>query len=71
MEGFEKYIESVFGPKGPLSSTNINEEIHKVFRRSATNEIQESINQLPNVMDNNINDPKVTYLKINQNGINL
>ncbi|KYB29704.1 hypothetical protein TcasGA2_TC031518 [Tribolium castaneum] len=64
LEGFENYLESMFGPKGPLNSEKVKEKIaSKVrFSRSAPeNEVLKSeIDRLPNVMENSVGDPKVS-----------
>ena len=62
LEGFEHYLESMFGPKGPLNSEKLKEKISKVrFSRSASeNEVLKSeIDRLPNVMENSSGEPKV------------
>ncbi|KAJ3640007.1 hypothetical protein Zmor_003331 [Zophobas morio] len=63
LEGFEHYLESMFGPKGPLNSEKLKEKISKVrFSRSASeNEVLKSeIDRLPNVMENSSGEPKVS-----------
>jgi hypothetical protein len=36
VEGFERYFEQIFGPKGPLSKANLKEQVDKLrFYRSA------------------------------------
>lgn len=62
LEGFEHYLESMFGPKGPLNSQKLAEKIPKVrWSRSASeNEVLESeIDKLPNVMEKAAVEPKV------------
>lgn len=62
LEGFEHYLESMFGPKGPLNSEKLKEKISNIrFSRSVSdNEVLKSeIDSLPNVMENTIKQPKV------------
>lgn len=63
MEGFEHFFESMFGPKGPVA--NLKEKMSKLRVRrkanNAENEILKSeISKLPNIMENKINDPKIS-----------
>ncbi|KAF7992093.1 hypothetical protein HCN44_001418 [Aphidius gifuensis] len=66
LEGIEHYAEKFFGPNGPLA----NEKMSKYmagFIRSLRSVPQDSniyldgVKQLPNVIDNNFDDPKITY----------
>lgn len=61
MEGFEHYVESVFGMKGPLNSAKVKEELHKVrLLRSTPEDLKSKVDALPNVIDTNFNYPKVS-----------
>jgi hypothetical protein len=61
MEGFEHYIESIFGPKGALSNAKVKEGLEKLrFFRSAPEDMRSKVNALPNVVDTNFDDPKVS-----------
>ncbi|XP_049847119.1 uncharacterized protein LOC126299332 [Schistocerca gregaria] len=65
MEGFEHYVETMFGPKGPFNGQKVKQEIHKRFYRSVNGDLKESVNSLPNVIDTNFYDPKASLgLKI-------
>lgn len=66
IEGFEHYLESIFGPKGPLNSKKLQDKIPKMrWPRSASeNEILKSqIDKLPNVMKNSFGEPKVRNMR--------
>jgi hypothetical protein len=73
IEGFERYVESIFGTKGPLSSTKVKEGLEKLrFIRSIPNDLKSKVDALPNVVDANFDNPKVnsetvisTFLVIN------
>jgi hypothetical protein len=60
IEGFERYVESIFGTKGPLSSTKVKEGLEKLrFIRSIPNDLKSKVDALPNVVDANFDNPKV------------
>ncbi|XP_066998183.2 uncharacterized protein Apoltp [Anabrus simplex] len=62
MEGFEHYIEALFGPKGPMSSKKINEQLQRFrFIRSAENDLKDQVKQIPNIIDNNFDIPKASF----------
>ena len=64
MEGFEHYVESIFGTKGPLSSATVKEELKKIrLLRSAQEDLKSKVDALPNVVDTNFNYPKVSTKK--------
>lgn len=61
MEGFEHYIESIFGPKGALSNAKVKEGLDKLrFLRSTPEDMRSKVNALPDVVDTNFDDPKVS-----------
>jgi hypothetical protein len=61
MEGFEHYIESIFGPKGAFSNAKVKEGLEKLrFLRSTPEDLRSKVNALPNVVDTNFDDPKVS-----------
>jgi hypothetical protein len=61
MEGFEHYVESIFAAKGPLSSAKVKEGLEKLrFLRSTPEDLKSKVDALPNVVDTNFNDPKVS-----------
>jgi hypothetical protein len=61
MEGFEHYVESIFGMKGPLSSATVKEGLSKLrFLRSTPEDLKSKVDALPNVIDTNFEDPKVS-----------
>lgn len=74
LEGFEHYIESIFGPGGPLSSEKVKDvvrgQINKLsnlrFPRQASNveitaeDLKSSIDKLPYKLDYNYNTPKLS-----------
>jgi hypothetical protein len=61
IEGFEHYIESIFGTKGPLSSTKVKEGLEKLrFIRSMPDDLKSKVDALPNVVDTNFDNPKVS-----------
>ncbi|PSN49824.1 hypothetical protein C0J52_08839 [Blattella germanica] len=61
MEGFEHYIESIFGPKGPFSSTKVKEGLEKLrVLRSTPEDLKSKVDELPNVVDSNFDDPKLS-----------
>lgn len=61
MKGFENYLESLFGPKGPWSYTKLQDKLPKMrFAREIGNELLKSqLQNIPNVMENEFGDPKV------------
>lgn len=69
VEGFENIVENFFGPKGPLSSTKVDEMVSGTvdkamrFIRSAKdeeeNELVGQTEDMPNIIDNNFKQPKV------------
>ena len=64
-EGFEHGIESIFGPKGPASSTKIQDKIPKVrLERDAmkNKEFKSKVNGFTSAVDNNFDKPKVCHL---------
>jgi glyceraldehyde-3-phosphate dehydrogenase/erythrose-4-phosphate dehydrogenase len=61
MEGFEHYVESIFGTKGPLSSAAVKQGLEKLrVLRSAPEGLKSKVDALPNVVDTNFNNPKVS-----------
>lgn len=61
MEGFEHYVESIFGPNGPLSSSKVKEGLEKFrFLRSVPEDLKSKVHALPNVVDTNFDDPQVS-----------
>lgn len=65
LEGFEHYVESIFGPKGNYSAKNIKHKLSKLrFERSANeNEVLKSeIDELPDVLENKFGPPKVLQM---------
>lgn len=58
MEGFEHYVESIFGMKGPLSSERVKEKLR--FLRSSPEDLKSKVDALPNVIDTNFENPKVS-----------
>jgi hypothetical protein len=61
MEGFEHYVESIFGMKGPLSSATVKEKLQKIrLLRSTQEDLKSKVDALPNVIDTNFNYPKVS-----------
>lgn len=60
MEGFEHYVESIFGMKGPLSSATVKEGLQKRFLRSTPEDLKSKVDALPNVIDTNFKNPKVS-----------
>lgn len=64
MEGFEQYVESIFGMKGPLSSATVKEELQKIrVLRSTQEDLKSEVDALPNVIDTNFHYPKVSIKK--------
>ena len=64
MEGFEHYVESVFGMKGPLSSATVKEKLQKIrLLRNTQEDLKSKVDALPNVVDTNFNYPKVSTEK--------
>lgn len=62
VEGFEHYLESIFGPKGPLYSDKLLDLLPKMrWPRSASeNEILKSqIDDIPNAKKPNFGEPMV------------
>jgi hypothetical protein len=63
IEGFEHYVESIFGTKGPLSSTKVKEGLEKLrFLRSVPDDLKSKVDALPNVVDTNFDNPKVSFI---------
>lgn len=67
-EGFERYFEAMFGPKGPLNSQKLQETfLSKTrFSRSVSdnNVLKNQVDELPNVMDKSLlSDPKVCTVR--------
>lgn len=61
IEGFEHYVESIFGAKGPLSSTKVKDGLEKLrFLRSIPDGLKSKVDALPNVVDTNFDNPKVS-----------
>ncbi|KAK0089741.1 hypothetical protein PV326_004381 [Microctonus aethiopoides] len=64
MEGMEYYAEKFFGPNGPLANEKISRHIISFLRslRSAdeAKNYWEALKTLPNVIDNNFDDPRVS-----------
>jgi len=61
MEGFEQYVESIFGMKGPLSSATVKEELQKIrVLRSTQEDLKSEVDALPNVIDTNFHYPKAS-----------
>jgi hypothetical protein len=61
IEGFEHYVESIFGAKGPLSSTKVKDGLEKLrFIRSIPDDLRSKVDALPNVVDSNFYNPKVS-----------
>ncbi|KAG8042041.1 hypothetical protein G9C98_000032 [Cotesia typhae] len=65
MEGMEFYIERFFGPNGPFANEEISRHINTLLRSlRSTGEAEnywESLKTLPNIIDNNFNDPRVSF----------
>nr|CAD7398658.1 unnamed protein product [Timema cristinae] len=65
VEGFENYIESIFGPMGPFNAKRVKEMVDKYrFLRSVPDQLVDKVEALPNVIDNNFGNPKFTALKV-------
>ncbi|KAJ9580713.1 hypothetical protein L9F63_024109, partial [Diploptera punctata] len=61
MEGFEHYVESIFGPKGPFSSNKVKEKLENLrFLRSTPDDLKSKVDELPNVIDTNFKEPKLS-----------
>ncbi|KAK9890371.1 hypothetical protein WA026_010464 [Henosepilachna vigintioctopunctata] len=62
MQGFENYLESLFGPKGPWSYTKLQDKIPKMrFARETGHALLKSqLQSIPNVMENKFGDPRVS-----------
>lgn len=64
MEGMEFYAEKFFGPDGPLANDKITRHITSFLRSlRSTQENKnywESLKTLPNVIDNNFDDPRIS-----------
>lgn len=63
-EGFEHYVESIFGPRGNYSAKNVKHKLSKLrWPRSAIvkeNDILKSqIDELPDMLENKFGAPKV------------
>ncbi|CAG2052919.1 unnamed protein product [Timema podura] len=67
VEGFENYIESIFGPMGPFNAKRVKEMVDKYrFLRSVPDQLVDKVDALPNVVDNNFGNPKsalVSFLR--------
>lgn len=65
LEGMEHYAEKFFGPNGPLANEKMSKYMTGFLRslRSIpdTNNLWDGVKKLPNVIDNNFNDPRITY----------
>lgn len=62
LEGFEHYVESIFGPKGNYSAKNVKSKLSKFrFARSANeNDVLKSqIDELPDMLGNKFGPPRV------------
>uniref|UniRef100_A0A6P7GJY7 Uncharacterized protein LOC114337760 n=1 Tax=Diabrotica virgifera virgifera TaxID=50390 RepID=A0A6P7GJY7_DIAVI len=61
VDGFEHYLESFFGPKGPSQGLKDNIMDTLRFKRDAKNntDIKAQADQLPNVVDNFAKEPKI------------
>ncbi|GLH12109.1 Apolipophorins, partial [Gryllus bimaculatus] len=65
LEGFEHYLESIFGPRGPLSSRKVNDKLEDALKRvrlarDVNNNLVDQVDSIPNVIDNNFNHPKAS-----------
>lgn len=61
-EGFEHYVESIFGPRGNFSAKKIKDKIPRMrwARGAGENEVLKSqIDALPDMLDNQFGSPKV------------
>ncbi|XP_015173164.1 PREDICTED: uncharacterized protein LOC107064693 [Polistes dominula] len=65
MEGLEYYAENLFGPDGPYSNEKVSNHFKNLirnFRSVPEREDQWSqVKRLPNIIDNNFNDPKISF----------
>ncbi|KAK4871887.1 hypothetical protein RN001_016011 [Aquatica leii] len=73
IEGFEHYLESIFGPHGPLSARNLQENLPKMrWPRSTGNDAQlmSKMDQITKTQDRKHTEPKVSLgLKVFGNHI--
>ncbi|XP_015122764.1 uncharacterized protein LOC107045138 [Diachasma alloeum] len=64
MEGMEYYAEKFFGPDGPLANEKISRHIASFLRKIRSpddvNAIWDSVKRLPNIIDNNFDDPRIS-----------
>ncbi|PNF37376.1 hypothetical protein B7P43_G17198, partial [Cryptotermes secundus] len=61
IEGFEHYVESIFGAKGPFSSTKVKDGLEKLrFLRSIPDDLKSKVDAFPNVVDTNFDNPKAS-----------
>lgn len=63
LQGFEHYLESIFGPDGPLSAKNVQEKIPKLrwARHAGLQEmIKSKVESFKGVLDNKFGEPKVS-----------
>ncbi|XP_063971909.1 uncharacterized protein LOC135159796 [Diachasmimorpha longicaudata] len=64
MEGMEYYAEKFFGPDGPLANEKISRHIASFLRKIRSpddvNAILDSVKRLPNIIDNNFDDPRIS-----------
>lgn len=61
-EGFEHYLESIFGPNRPLNSKNLQDKIPKLrWARNApaAEAIKSKAEGLENIIENQFGEPKV------------
>lgn len=61
VDGFEHYLESLFGPKGTANDLKDNVMAHLRMPRSANakNMLEEQVKKLPNVFADTAKEPKV------------
>ncbi|XP_034937258.1 uncharacterized protein Apoltp [Chelonus insularis] len=64
MEGMEYYAEKFFGPTGPFANDKISQHITNFLRSlrsvSETNHYWEDLKTIPNIIDNNFNNPQIS-----------
>ncbi|EGI63145.1 Apolipophorin [Acromyrmex echinatior] len=65
MEGLEYYAENLFGPDGIYSNERISNHIQNFLRRfrsaSENENYWDGVKRLPNVIDNNFDNPKISF----------
>lgn len=65
MEGIEYYAENIFGPNGTYSNEKISNHVRNFLRRfrsvSESDNYWDGVKRLPNVIDNNFDNPKISF----------